>query len=163
MSVKQKINGSLVNIAGAGATNAANVAYDNTESGLTASNAQAAIDEVVSEKQDKTDNTLTTTDKTISGAINEIDTALNNVILQDIKTVTLTFDANHFASGHIDVSKSGYMPIGICGYNIAGDMTVLSEYIYVNDLYYKIQSAWHTGEVSNQSFYILYIKSQFVL
>ena len=46
MSVKQNINGTLVNIAGAGAASAANVSYDNTESGLTATNVQNAIDEI---------------------------------------------------------------------------------------------------------------------
>ena len=55
---------------------AENVAYDHETSGLSANNGQEAIDELASEKQDKTDNTLQTTSKTIPGAINEINTAL---------------------------------------------------------------------------------------
>ena len=49
MSVKQNINGTLVNIAGSGSTIAERVVYDNAESGLTATDVQNAIDEVASD------------------------------------------------------------------------------------------------------------------
>ena len=61
------------------AITAANVSYDHTQSGLSATTAQGGIDELASEKQDATDNNLTTTNKTIVGGINEIKSGLTNV------------------------------------------------------------------------------------
>ena len=75
---------------------AEDVAYDNTTSGLSADNVQDAVDEVVSEKQDKTDNTLTTTNKTIPGAINEINTALSQFGFTDVNKVMFRTDNNVF-------------------------------------------------------------------
>ena len=54
--------------------------YDNTTSGLSATTVKGAVDELASEKQDKTDNSLTTTDKTIAGGINELKSGLTNLI-----------------------------------------------------------------------------------
>lgn len=54
---------------------AEDVVYDNTESELEATNAQNAIDEIVAElltKQNSTDSTLSTSSKTVVGAINEL-------------------------------------------------------------------------------------------
>ena len=62
-----------------GTVQAANVAYSNTSSGLSATTAQGGIDELASEKQDKTDNNLTTTNKTVVGGINELKSGLTNV------------------------------------------------------------------------------------
>jgi hypothetical protein len=56
-----------------------NVSYDHTQSGLSATTAQGGIDELASEKQDKTDNNLTTTNKTIVGGINELKSGLTNL------------------------------------------------------------------------------------
>lgn len=61
------------------AITAANVSYDHTQSGLSATTAQGGIDELASEKQDATDNNLTTTNKTIVGGINEIKSGLTNI------------------------------------------------------------------------------------
>ena len=62
-----------------GTVQAANVAYSNTSSGLSATTAQGGIDELASEKQDATDNNLTTTNKTVVGGINELKSGLTNV------------------------------------------------------------------------------------
>ena len=61
------------------AITAANVSYDHTQSGLSATTAQGGIDELASEKQDKTDSSLTTTSNTIVGAINEVKSGLTNL------------------------------------------------------------------------------------
>lgn len=58
---------------------AANVSYDHTQSGLSATTAQGGIDELASEKQNKTDNSLQTTQKDIVPAINEIKSGLTNL------------------------------------------------------------------------------------
>ena len=50
--------------------------YNNTTSGLSATTVKGAVDELASEKQDKSDNSLQTTDKTIPGAINELKSGL---------------------------------------------------------------------------------------
>jgi hypothetical protein len=52
--------------------------YDNTTSGLSATTVKGAVDELASEKQDATDNNLTTTNKTIVGGINEVKCGLND-------------------------------------------------------------------------------------
>lgn len=77
MGVYQYKDGKLNSIAGA--ENAAQVYYDNTGTSLSATNAQDAITELntnLTSKQDKTDNTLSTTDKTVVGAINELNNDL---------------------------------------------------------------------------------------
>lgn len=58
--------------------------YENTTSGLSATTVKGAVDELASEKQDKSDNSLQTTDKTIVGGINELRSGLNNVWACDI-------------------------------------------------------------------------------
>ena len=58
-------------------TNAADINFDNTGTGMTATNVQNAITELNTVKQASTDNNLTTTDKTVTGAINEINTSLS--------------------------------------------------------------------------------------
>lgn len=53
--------------------------YNNTTSGLSATTVKGAVDELASEKQDKSDDSLQTTDKTIPGAINELKNGLTNL------------------------------------------------------------------------------------
>lgn len=65
---------------------AANVSYDHTQSGLSATTAQGGIDELASEKQDATDNNLTTTNKTIVGGINEVKSGLTNYATLTVQT-----------------------------------------------------------------------------
>lgn len=60
--------------------------YDNTTSGLSATTVKGGIDELASEKQDATDNNLTTTDKTIVGGINELKSGLTNLHFEAIDT-----------------------------------------------------------------------------
>lgn len=68
-------NGNIVE----GLPSAANmINYDNTSSGMQATQLQAAVDELNTNKQSKTDNSLTTTDKTITGGINELKSGLTN-------------------------------------------------------------------------------------
>lgn len=57
-------------------TYASNINFDNTGTEMSATNVQNAITELNTEKQAHTDNNLTTTDKTVTGAINEINTSL---------------------------------------------------------------------------------------
>lgn len=58
---------------------ASQINYSNTSSGLSGTTSQSAIDELASEKQDKTDNSLTTTSKTVVGAVNELKSGLTNL------------------------------------------------------------------------------------
>lgn len=58
-------------------TNAADINFDNTGTDMTATNVQNAIIELNTRKQASTDNNLTTTDKTVTGAINEINANLS--------------------------------------------------------------------------------------
>jgi hypothetical protein len=51
---------------------ASQINYDNTDSGMAATQVQAAVDELNSNKQPKTDNNLQTTSKETTGAINEL-------------------------------------------------------------------------------------------
>lgn len=53
--------------------------YDNTSSGMAATQVQAAVDELNSNKQPKTDNNLQTTSKETTGAINELKSGLTSV------------------------------------------------------------------------------------
>ena len=53
--------------------------YDNTTSGLSATTVKSAVDELASEKQDKSDNSLQTTNKTIVGGINELKSGFTNL------------------------------------------------------------------------------------
>lgn len=62
--------------------------YDNTSSGMQATQLQAAVDELNTNKQSKTDNSLTTTDKTVSGAINELKSGLTNATTVSSGTIT---------------------------------------------------------------------------
>jgi hypothetical protein len=65
--------------------------YDNTTSGLSATTVKGAVDELASEKQDKSDNSLQTTDKTIVGGINELKSGLIDV---NNKLTTLIWEGN---------------------------------------------------------------------
>lgn len=58
---------------------ASQINYSNTSSGMQATQVQAAIDELNTNKQPKTDNNLTTTSKETTGAINELKSGLTDV------------------------------------------------------------------------------------
>ena len=58
--------------------------YDNTSSGMAATQVQAAVDELNSNKQPKTDNNLQTTSKETTGAINE----LKSVLTKQVENIT---------------------------------------------------------------------------
>ena len=68
-------------------SNANMINYDNTNSGMTATQMQAAVDELNANKQSKIDNNLTTTSKETTGAINELKSGLTNVA-DDVKLNT---------------------------------------------------------------------------
>lgn len=68
--------------------------YDNTTSGLSATTVKGAVDELASEKQDKSDDSLQTTDKTIPGAINELKSGLTNLVKSEEFTVTTDTTGN---------------------------------------------------------------------
>lgn len=57
-------------------SNANMINYNNTSSGMVATQVQAAVDELNANKQPKTDNNLTTTSKETTGAINELKSGL---------------------------------------------------------------------------------------
>ena len=66
--------------------------YDNTTSGMSATTVKGGLDELASEKQDKTDSNLQTTSNTVVGAINELKSGLMNetVLLNQLLTTTST-------------------------------------------------------------------------
>ena len=71
----------------------------------------------------------------------------------------------YYASFYIDVSKSGYKPIGVVGWNITSlgsNYSVVNAFIYETDLYVHInetnQAKWSSG--AQVGFYILYEKIQ---
>ena len=66
------------------------VVYNNTNSGLHATQVQSAIDELTNKKQEKTDNTLSTTSKLIAGAINELNSGKQNVTDNTLTTTDKT-------------------------------------------------------------------------
>ena len=107
MSVKQNINGTLVNIAGSGSTIAERVTYDNTESGLTATDVQNAIDEVTSDlanKQDKLTNPLTQSD-----VVNNLTSTATNKPLSAAqgKALNDTISATKISTSHGTLTVSG--------------------------------------------------------
>ncbi len=90
------------------------VGYDNTTSGLNSNNVQSALDElygnvaevILNIKNLIGNSTLTTTNQTLTGAINELDDEIDNLII--INSVTITFDANGIGTFSI---PSGYVPV----------------------------------------------------
>ena len=74
-----KTTGELSPIAGLPITDANNINYNNSNSELSATKVQSAIDELSSEKQEKNDSSLQTTAKTTTGAINELNSNLTSL------------------------------------------------------------------------------------
>ena len=100
------------------AITAANVSYDHTQSGLSATTAQGGIDELASEKQNKTDNSLQTTQKDIVPAINEIKSGLTNVQHSFTKR-TYVLSASYTESYHLfeeNISLDGWYPLAVASF-----------------------------------------------
>ena len=98
-----------------GADDASEISYDNTESHLTASNVQVAIDEVVSGltspaaedvTYDNTSSELTADD--VQGAIDELSTSIDNLTEYEVENMTS-------ASLTISLKKIGNVVIGTIG------------------------------------------------
>ena len=102
-------------------TNAADINFDNTGTDLTATNVQNAITEIntsLSDKQDSTDNTLTTTDKTIPGAINEINADLTANTLGtsvELGTTPYVCPTDGYASVEVGYQASSYCYLYVNG------------------------------------------------
>lgn len=95
-------------------SNAADINFDNTGTDLTATNVQNAITEIntsLSDKQNSTDNSLTTTDKTIPGAINELNSNLTAMYHRRYTNSAARYDimATMQSSGynHITITVAG--------------------------------------------------------
>ena len=83
---------------------AENTSYDNTDSGLTADNVQAAIDEVL--------------------------TDLNGLYIAENVSgpSSLTVTANSYNDYNINVSKTGYTALGVLGFQINGGARLATSY-----------------------------------
>ena len=86
--------------------------YDNTNSGMAATQIQAAVDELNANKQSKIDNNLSTTSKETTGAINELKSGLINLS-------TVTDISSQFV---VDDIKVAYFKAYRCGNNV--DMVI---------------------------------------
>ena len=107
-----------------GSDDASGISYDNTESHLTATNAQAAIDEVVSligsitspeasdVSYDNTSSGLTATDA--QAAIDELALKSKKIIIEDVASL-FTYDTtyNIWATESGALAKTGYTLVGI--------------------------------------------------
>ena len=110
MSVKQNINGTLVNIAGSGSTIAERVTYDNTESGLTATDVQNAIDEVASDV-DSISSSLT--QKADKSTVNALPVKVNDRHIYAPSGQDKVEIVNSNASAYVDVNcRDAYVTNG---------------------------------------------------
>ena len=103
---------------------AGEISYDNTTSGLTATNVQAALDEVApgltaeGTSYDNTNSGLTADD--VQSAIDEVITTLGDLLL--VKELTHAVDIASGVTGYWNVTadtgydETGYTPIGIVGF-----------------------------------------------
>lgn len=79
-----------------------------------------ANETAIATKQNSTDNTLTTTDKTIVGAINEVN---GKFVVEQKASSAFTPSSSNVS---INIAKTGYTPIGIMG--ITGSNTSIMTY-----------------------------------
>lgn len=98
--------------------------YNNTTSGLSATTVKGAVDELASEKQDKSDDSLQTTDKTIPGAINELKSGLTGKIDSQIYNETPSQSDD-------DAIKNLFDDIDIYDKPIAGAMGYGGWWLYI--------------------------------
>lgn len=114
LNVVNKTDGSLTQVAGTAGTAASRITFDDTSSSLGSSNVQGAIDNlttIVNTKQAATDNTLTTTAKTVSGAINELKSGLTNVKVKKVYfTGTSSSNGNVSITDYVSVNL--YLVVG---------------------------------------------------
>ena len=99
--------------------------YDNTTSGLSATTVKGAVDELASEKQDATDNNLTTTNKTIVGGINEVKSGLTNLKYAKITNVFTLTDGSQNLVIHFSGNAYKRMPHFLlfrCGQTSIGEI-----------------------------------------
>lgn len=126
MAIRKVINGEAINLdnggGGGSSPSASGVSYDNIDSGLDATNAQDAIDELkdgLDGKQSKLINPLTQNDVinnlTSSSTTKPLSAAqgkeLKDMIVVQNDTFTITVAANGTMNGTKSYSKSGYTPI----------------------------------------------------
>ena len=126
-----KTTGELSPIAGLPITDANNINYNNSNSELSATKVQSAIDELSSEKQEKNDSSLQTTAKTTTGAINELNsnlTSCNNYKRRSRRDISSDLTNLATAISEQDLEKYGY---SIGDYFVSTGFTGATGYTYV--------------------------------
>lgn len=113
-------------------------------------------------KQNITDNSLTTTNKTIPGAINEINNDLankSNSLLVEGVNKTLT-GGSKYEQAVIDATKAGYAPIAVVGFyqGFSNTLYVSSLYLSSNNAVANIYDPDSNLPASNFRIYVLYAK-----
>ena len=106
---------------------ASQINYSNTSSGMQATQVQAAIDELNTNKQPKTDNNLTTTSKETTGAINELKSGLNDVN-SNISTLSSIVNGITYGSTanplNIDTISGMYYYLCVNDGGLSGDLPI---------------------------------------
>lgn len=100
---------------------ASQINYDNTSSGMAATQVQDAVDELNSNKQPKTDNNLQTTSKETTGAINELKSGL--IVYFDSDELTFTDIANNANQNQI-----------VTNFNVPSGYTVITRDVLVTNI-----------------------------
>jgi len=119
-------------------TNAADINFDNTGTGMTATNVQNAITEIntsLSDKQPKTMSQTIAGETTVEGCLSTLNSNLSNItVIYDQKELTITVPANSGLWMETDVHKSGKTAVGVVGMRLAnfGNMYIQDFYVYRN-------------------------------
>lgn len=115
-------------------TTADAIGYDNTDSGMTATNVQDAIDELNSKDAgdifyDNTSSGITATN--VQNAIDEVNSKIKDFIVESIPITTATIPANSVKGYDIDIHKNNYTPIAIVGFHGANSFIAYTAW-YIN-------------------------------
>ena len=115
---------------------AAEISFDNTGTGMTATDVQDAVTELKSN--------LT-----------------NLVITEHINQISLSYTT--YKDGNVDVSKTGYTPIAISGYQINGNNAIYTHlykiYLNGNSVYYAVGCTQGGSQSQTLDIYITYVKN----
>lgn len=139
----------LTVLAGGGSSqiDAADVDYDNTGSGLTATNVQDAIDEIKSDIPTGFAATAITYDNTVSGltatdvqaAVDELETSINSLGKNDIGTVVSLSTYNSFSNLFV-FSSDGYVNVSGQGNNLVQAVIYGSSATAQSDVHVNLSS-----------------------
>lgn len=132
-------------------SNAGNIDYDNTASGLTAENVQEAVDELASEKLDADKNIVLGTPVTLSGQtavdFTGIPATAKRVTLKFYEVSTSGVSSILIQAGPSSgVESAGYSGAG--GYIVNGGATVINNYSQGFGFINPADTAVHTGSIS---------------